>query len=101
MAIVWLLAFAPPVLPPPAPGTPVTAQIIEWTARDKGAVVTVNAGTKKGVAVGWVVEWAAWKGTEPLTLEKVTPDDSRFRVPQGFDADLMKKENRRVRLRPP
>ena len=96
-ALVWILALAPPVVPV---GGPVSAQIIEVAATAEGLELTVNAGTKQGVAVGWIVEWEPWKGA-PLTIDAVTADKSRFSTAVWKGPSAVMREKRRVRLRPP
>jgi len=100
VALVWFLALAHPVPATPAGARPVSAQIVEVATTQEGLVLTVNAGTRKGVAVGWIVEWAPWKGA-PLTIEAVTADESRFSMATWIHPNEIMREKRRVHLRPP
>jgi hypothetical protein len=96
-ALVWILALAEPTAPVTRS---VSAQIIAVTATGEGLELRVNAGTKDGVAVGWIVEWAAWKGAR-FTIEAVTADESRFSTATWIEPNAIMREKRRVRLRPP
>jgi hypothetical protein len=76
------------------------AQITQVTATGQGLELTVNAGSNQGVAVGWVVEWAPWKGTL-FTIDWVTADASRFSMAKWIGTQEIMRGKRRVRLRPP